>query len=247
MKPTFGMNNKKAIFFDLQDTLVSPKAAFVRGLEATLNEFTARWMSDIEPTHWKPADSANKYKKECRGLRASQRTDALRVALSESPFPVTDAFLNRVWMRAKELTPQYAQVYPHVYDTLMRLQPLYQFAIISNTPRYRLEEIVASSGLGSLFPPKHIFLSEDIHKKKPNPALFDKALKTLGIKPSNAVMVGNSWKNDVQGAVQSRIDAVWLHKNSKKTVRRRLGGNRVIIISRFGKLLELFEHEAEQH
>src|SRR5690606_18564723 len=101
-----------------------------------------------------------------------------------------------------------------------------------------------SSGLKPLFADNRIFAAANPKKRKPNAELFTQALKQLGIHPAQAVMVGNSWRNDIQGAAAVGMDSVWIRRRlpgTKKTARRKIGRNRVIIVSRIRSLLDLFE------
>ncbi|HET9369319.1 MAG TPA: HAD-IA family hydrolase [Vicinamibacterales bacterium] len=51
--------------------------------------------------------------------------------------------------------------------------------------------------------------SEEVGTPKPGKAIFDAALAQAGAAASGAVMVGDAWHTDVEGARQSGIRAVW--------------------------------------
>jgi putative hydrolase of the HAD superfamily len=48
---------------------------------------------------------------------------------------------------------------------------------------------------------------------KPNPAFFRLAAERAGVTPADAVMVGDSYRADVQGAWAAGMDAVWLDRD----------------------------------
>lgn len=114
---------------------------------------------------------------------------------------------------------------PDVEDTLRKLSNLgYIQAILSNTAtsdsdaaRRMLERL----GIAEYFVFIYATQSELTHDKpeKPNPKAFDIVLNALEITPEQAVMVGNSWDNDVIGANRSGIHAIWL-RNTSVSVRR---------------------------
>ncbi|UOY92521.1 HAD family hydrolase [Ectobacillus sp. JY-23] len=54
-----------------------------------------------------------------------------------------------------------------------------------------------------------IFISEQEGLKKPNPALFQRALCYLNVKPEESLYVGDHPDNDVRGARQAGMHAVW--------------------------------------
>lgn len=63
---------------------------------------------------------------------------------------------------------------------------------------------------------RHLFddlvISEAAGVNKPNPRIFEIALTAAGVGPSEAVMLGDSWENDVVGAVGAGIAAAWLDR-----------------------------------
>ncbi len=54
--------------------------------------------------------------------------------------------------------------------------------------------------------------SEETGFIKPDPRIFQEALKRLGCRAEEAVMLGDSWKSDVLGAQQAGIRAIWLNR-----------------------------------
>ena len=51
--------------------------------------------------------------------------------------------------------------------------------------------------------------SEEVGVSKPDPRIFEVALERIGARPEEAVMVGDSWENDILGAQAAGIRAVW--------------------------------------
>ena len=54
--------------------------------------------------------------------------------------------------------------------------------------------------------------SADHGYMKPHPSIFLSALAQLDVAPKNAVMVGDSLRHDVEGALNIGMRAVWLHR-----------------------------------
>jgi putative hydrolase of the HAD superfamily len=48
---------------------------------------------------------------------------------------------------------------------------------------------------------------------KPDPAIFRHALERIGATAREAVMIGDSWTNDVVGASAVGIRAIWLNRS----------------------------------
>ena len=63
---------------------------------------------------------------------------------------------------------------------------------------------------------RHLFddlvISEAAGVNKPDPVIFEIALRAAGAAPSEAVMLGDSWENDVVGALGMGIAAAWLDR-----------------------------------
>lgn len=67
------------------------------------------------------------------------------------------------------------------------------------------------SGLRDCF--AHIVLSEEVGCQKPNPRIYKEALRMNGVSAEEAVMIGDSWNSDIQGAINAGIDQIWIRKS----------------------------------
>lgn len=109
---------------------------------------------------------------------------------------------------------------PDVEATLMTLADLgYKQAVLSNTATSDSEaatRMLERLGIADYFDFVYATQSELTQDKpeKPSPIVFNIVLDALGINPEQAVMVGNSWDNDILGANRSQIHAIWLHNDS---------------------------------
>ena len=52
---------------------------------------------------------------------------------------------------------------------------------------------------------------------KPHPSIFSAALQLVDVAPAAAVMVGDSFKHDVEGAIRAGMRAVLLHRGDTPT------------------------------
>ena len=75
---------------------------------------------------------------------------------------------------------------------------------MSEVSRYTLKK----SGLDVYF--DAIVISRDIGMRKPHPEIFNYALTNLGIKNRDAIHVGDSLEQDVQGAKNAGVKAIWV-------------------------------------
>ncbi|XP_010926971.1 uncharacterized protein [Elaeis guineensis] len=95
-------------------------------------------------------------------------------------------------------------------------------AVVSNFDT-RLRPLLQALKCGHWF--DAIAVSAEVAAEKPNPTIFLKACEFLGVKPEEAVHVGDDRRNDIWGARDAGCDA-WLWGNdvhSFKEVARRIG------------------------
>lgn len=255
IKPIFNHQDKKTIFFDLNDTLIDRELSFSRALQTSLEEFTARW----DHEQWSPASAVEVYQREwSKGstLTRKTRTNAkkqrlaqsrnqrqltcLAKCLENSPFEITDSFLQTLIKRTKQLYVQHSSPYPEVLQTLEHLKAHYKLAIISNGKRDRSIQLLEHAGLSHLFPDHSIFVPTSGRTRKPHTDIFHKALKSMGVEPHQAIMVGNSWNNDIFGGNRCGMDTVWIQPRNQKMHIKRIGRNKLITIARFKQLTSLF-------
>jgi len=92
--------------------------------------------------------------------------------------------------------------------TLRRHASLFRFGLVSNFPA-TLQGILGAAGLDELF--GAVVISDVERVRKPDKAIFALALERLGSAPAEAAMIGDSLRNDVQGAKAAGLArAVWL-------------------------------------
>lgn len=66
------------------------------------------------------------------------------------------------------------------------------------------------TGMRDLF--DELVISEAAGVSKPDPAIFELALRMAGTSAQEAIMLGDSWTNDVMGAVGAGVAAAWLDR-----------------------------------
>jgi len=89
--------------------------------------------------------------------------------------------------------------YPGTKRTLIALREKgLKLAVVSDAPREQAWQRLASLSLDDFF--DIVVTYDDTRKRKPDPAPFRKALKALGIKAEDALMVGDWPERDMKGA-----------------------------------------------
>lgn len=97
---------------------------------------------------------------------------------------------------------------PHSIELLDYLtEKKYPITIISNGFEEVQHRKIVSSGIGHYF--QHIVLSEVAGALKPDKRIFEYALELNGAKPSDTIMIGDSYAADIVGAINAGIDQVY--------------------------------------
>ena len=133
-------------------------------------------------------------RQEAKGER--QELTALAEQMSEDFLHLTTAHFSLL-EGAEELVRYLAEKYPLTVVTNGFVEVQY--------------EKFDRSGLRDCF--AHIVLSEEVGCQKPNPRIYEEALRMNGISSEEAVMIGDSWNSDIQGAINAGIDQIWIRKS----------------------------------
>ncbi|MBI4375522.1 MAG: HAD family hydrolase [Elusimicrobia bacterium] len=96
-------------------------------------------------------------------------------------------------------------------DFLEPLRRRFKLGIVSNFYG-NLQSVLNSEGLGGLF--DAIADSEVVGAKKPEPGIFQHVLRSFGVEPSEAIMVGDSIARDMRGAERLGMPHALLHPDA---------------------------------
>ena len=100
---------------------------------------------------------------------------------------------------------------PGAEELVRYLAAKYPLTVVTNGFVEVQYEKFDKSGLRDCF--AHIVLSEEVGCQKPNPRIFEEALRMNGISAEDVVMIGDSWNSDIQGAINAGIDQIWIRKS----------------------------------
>ena len=101
---------------------------------------------------------------------------------------------------------------PHHAALLRELRARYRLAVVSNfdyAPTAR--GILEREGIDHLF--ETVVVSDEVGWRKPQPVIFETALRRLGVSNREAVYVGDRADLDVAGAHGVGMDAVWINRD----------------------------------
>ena len=117
--------------------------------------------------------------------------------------------LNRAYT---EHLATHADVIPGAEEALQELAEVATMIAVSNGPESVERGRLKLSGFEKYF--DDIFISEAVGVSKPNPKIFQMAMRKLGIEHSDKVLVvGDSLSADIQGGVNAGLDTCWVNMN----------------------------------
>ena len=101
------------------------------------------------------------------------------------------------------------EVVPGIEAVLQHLQSRSRLAIVSNSMSNVARQALKRFHLEQYF--KVVVISRDIGIRKPDPEIFHFAVNALGIEESEAMHVGDSLQEDVQGGKNAGLTTVWIN------------------------------------
>jgi 2-haloalkanoic acid dehalogenase type II len=88
-----------------------------------------------------------------------------------------------------------------------------RIAIVSNNLLAEQQEKMKQCGLDAFV--DALVVSEEVGVMKPDPVIFRVALQRVNVEPHEAVMVGDSWAADIEGARAAGIPPVWFNRGGR--------------------------------
>ena len=105
-----------------------------------------------------------------------------------------------------------AECFAGAPEAVGAVRELARVALLSNTQTFGLE-LLDRLGLSERIRTR--MLSAEMGALKPEPAAFEAVERRLGLFPGNLAMVGDSWTDDVQGALTAGWTAIWMNREAK--------------------------------
>ena len=108
------------------------------------------------------------------------------------------------------------RTYDDAPPLLDQLAGRYALGLVTNGAADLQREKLRLSRLGHHF--ASVVVSAEVGAGKPEPLVFERALDELGVAPGEAMMVGDNFKRDVEGARRLGMSAVWLDRRARPPV-----------------------------
>jgi putative hydrolase of the HAD superfamily len=107
------------------------------------------------------------------------------------------------------ISPTKKQLFPYAHETLEYLHTKYKLYIITNGFNEVQFTKLKNSDLDKYF--LKVFTSEDAGAQKPNPLIFQHALKNVNACKKDSIMIGDDLQVDILGAKKFGLDQVFFN------------------------------------
>ncbi len=141
-------------------------------------------------------------------------------------FRSTESELN--WSRDFNASDLEVALFEDTLPCLEETAAMVRLGLLTNTQSFGLS-FLNRLGLSQRIPNQ--FISAALALMKPNPKIFEHVQKNLGLFPGDLVMVGDTWNDDIEGALSAGWSAIWINRKGKKAPRQDLGPDFVEIDS----------------
>lgn len=233
----------RALLLDLDDTLILEEPAAVAAFAATAAAAAER--HTVDPRRlaldaracarglWRAAEVCAfgrrigisswealwcRYEGDDAELRAMRewapgfRRDAWRGALERQGIQ-DDALATELGERFGEERRGRHETFEDAAPALDALRGDYRLALVTNGASCLQREKFEASGLVDRF--DAVVVSGDLRSAKPDPSVYARALDAVGARAADAVMVGDSLANDVDGPLAAGLRAIWLNRTGE--------------------------------
>lgn len=211
------MTNIRAVFFDAGHTLIHARPS----LGDVYARVTKRYGVDVDPSHFTDhfLHTFREYLAATTSTVGSDEQDRrMWNEITRKVYDLTPALRGISyddWFRDLYDVfgrPESWQPYPDALDVLSRLRERgFITGVISNWDS-RLRRIL--TGLGIRERIDHLFISSECGRRKPDRLMFDQAIDQAVIRCDEAVHVGDSYEEDIVGATNAGLRALYLRRDS---------------------------------
>jgi len=235
----------KAIFFDLDDTLLWDQRSVKEAFTATCQVAADKYQVD-------PEKLEESVREEARKLYSSYETYAFTQMIGINPFEglwgnflddddqfrkmkeIVPAYRKASWQRGLEQhginDDEFAALLAERFPEERRRKPfVYEdsFSVLEQLKgKYKL--LLLTNGSPDLQQTKltitpelvpyfdQIVISGAFGKGKPDPSIFEHALSLLDLQKDEVLMVGDNLMTDILGATRAGIQSVWINRTNKE-------------------------------
>jgi HAD superfamily hydrolase (TIGR02253 family) len=229
----------RAIFFDFVGTLITKAGENVTHQNIVREVLRKAGRDDLDPIRlWEEYEAENSAL--FKGLAGKPYikiidvdTEAMRRVARRYGFEVPEDF----WSISIEMHRRYGQLFPDARETIETLKEMgLHVGILTDSDNDYIRAHLDALGILDLF--DTITTSEDAGFYKPHPRPFQLALERAGVKPEEAVYIGDNPSKDCVGARNIGMTSILLDPEAKK---REFWSNCDFVVSKLSDVIEIIK------
>jgi putative hydrolase of the HAD superfamily len=201
----------KAVLFDLDHTLLDTRKAERRALEAALGSVSLPFSPAILAHYREINDEV--WAAYRRGETEPGRLSRDRFVRLVDRIGASRRLAGRLSRTYLEAMSGRGDLLPGCRSVLRALTPRYALGVVTNGTDAVQRARLRASGLMSLF--AVVVTSEESGFTKPDPRILGLALARLGVRPGEALYVGDDLEVDGGAARRARVPFLWLTASGK--------------------------------
>lgn len=206
-------SNIKCVFFDLDHTLWD----FDKNAEETLHELYNQFalnavhegsVQDFVQAYY--TINNRLWQQYEKGVISKDflRTERFKLAFEQIGIDKKNVPQN-IWELYLEMCPKKTNLITGAIDICDHLNGSYDLGLISNGFENTQKVKLQYSGLDKYF--RKLVTSERVGHPKPKSEIYHVALAEASVNPDECIMIGDSFNNDVLGAMEVGISAIWFN------------------------------------
>ncbi len=210
------IKNIQHVFFDLDHTLwdFDKNSALTFDKIFKINKVNLdiiRFLSIYEPVnlnYWRLYRNAEIDKDKLRYGRLKDTFDAMNYSVEDTLIHIlSEDYISHL--------TTFNHLFEDTIEVLNYLHNNYQLHIITNGFEEVQYKKMTVSNIAHYF--KTVTNAENSGVKKPNPIIFDYALKLANAKPEHSVMIGDNYEADILGALEVGYDAIFFNYRNEES------------------------------
>jgi len=206
----------RAVFFDMDDTLVDDTRATAVAWDTVCRDLGPRL--GIEPEKLRQAirrevAAFRKVEPPVRHQRVGvDESRAIVVGKALRAGGLDDSLATQVSHDYARIKREHLRPFDDAFSTIESVRAAgLRVGLITNGPAETGRDKIDRFGFGRYM--DVIVIEGEFGRGKPDPAVFNHALRSVGAEPSEAWHVGDDLTADVGGAQAAGIHAVWIHRD----------------------------------
>ncbi len=203
----------RAVFFDMDDTIFDHARTCRAAIEVVRSEdslFRPRTLNELWREYYRLLDSVHSDILEGKLSVERARRERFRRLAMFCGTSISDDDAQSLSNRYRAAYQSLRRAVPGARALLERLRGRTTIGIVSNNQVAEQVDKLEVLGLRDLI--DLLVISEEVGVAKPDPRIFRTALERARSAPGEAVMIGDSWANDIVGARAVGLRAVWFNR-----------------------------------